>query len=85
MTPSWGIEPGPHWWEASAQPLHHPCSEWAQVYGHVQIVSYKEMIPLPERSHKKLESLVVLHCIKKPGRDLSKVAQIPYKCLQSGF
>ena len=26
MTPSPGIEPGPHWWEASAQPLRHPCS-----------------------------------------------------------
>ena len=20
------IEPGPHWWEANAQPLHHLCS-----------------------------------------------------------
>ena len=30
MTPSPGIEPGPHWWEAAweanAQPLRHPCS-----------------------------------------------------------
>ena len=26
MTPSPGIEPGPHWWEASALPLRHPCS-----------------------------------------------------------
>ena len=27
MTPSPGIEPGLHWWEANAQPLrHHPCS-----------------------------------------------------------
>ena len=26
MTPSPGIEPGSHWWEASAQPLRHPCS-----------------------------------------------------------
>ena len=30
MTPSTGIEPGPHWWEAAweanAQPLRHPCS-----------------------------------------------------------
>ena len=26
MMPSPGIEPGPHWWEASAQPLRHPCS-----------------------------------------------------------
>ena len=25
MMPSPGIEPGPHWWEASAQPLRHPC------------------------------------------------------------
>ena len=29
MTPSPGIEPGPHWWEASALPLrqHKPQSE----------------------------------------------------------
>ena len=26
MTPRPGIEPGPHWWEASAPPLRHPCS-----------------------------------------------------------
>ena len=30
MTPSPGIKPGPHWWEAvweaNAQPLRHPCS-----------------------------------------------------------
>ena len=26
MTPSPGIEPGPHWWEASALPLRRPCS-----------------------------------------------------------
>ena len=26
MTPSPGIEPGLHWWEANAQPLRHPCS-----------------------------------------------------------
>ena len=26
MTPSPGIEPGPHWWEASALTLRQPCS-----------------------------------------------------------
>ena len=26
MTPSPGIEPGPHWWEVSALPLRQPCS-----------------------------------------------------------
>ena len=26
MTPSLGIRPWPHWWEANAQPLCHPCS-----------------------------------------------------------
>ena len=29
MTPSPGIEPGPHWWEASALPLRQPCSPTA--------------------------------------------------------
>ena len=26
MTPSPGIEPGPHWWEANALTLRQPCS-----------------------------------------------------------
>ena len=26
MTKQPGIEPGPHWWEATLSPLHHPCS-----------------------------------------------------------
>jgi len=26
MTLGPGFEPGPHWWEASAIPLRHPCS-----------------------------------------------------------
>ena len=26
MTPSPGIEPGPHWWKASDLPLRQPCS-----------------------------------------------------------
>ena len=26
ITPSPEIKPGPHWWEASALPLCHPCS-----------------------------------------------------------
>ena len=28
MTPSPEIEPGPHWWEASALPLRQPCSPY---------------------------------------------------------
>ena len=30
MTPSPGIEPGPHWWEASALPLRQPCSMYTK-------------------------------------------------------
>jgi len=26
MTPSQGVEPRPHWWEASALTTRHPCS-----------------------------------------------------------
>ena len=30
MTPSPGIEPRPHWWEASALPLRHHCFHFSQ-------------------------------------------------------
>jgi len=54
MTPSLGIEPGPHWWEASALATTHVCrvlmrerqmmkGEWDLLV--ILIVNFKEVNP----------------------------------------
>ena len=32
MTPSPGIEPGPHWWKASDLSLRQPCSPYVHIH-----------------------------------------------------
>ena len=42
MTPSLGIDPGPHWWEASALTfLRHPCTPSS--YGHELVTMDTDM------------------------------------------
>ena len=42
MTPSPGIEPGPHWWKASDLPLHQPCSPKTKAQTKAQIPDWRQ-------------------------------------------
>ena len=60
MTPGLGVEPRPHWWEASALPLCHPCSptfRWAKTGGFVYLSKTERSTVEKLRSLEDLKDL----------------------------
>ena len=80
MTPSPGIEPGPHWWEANALTLRQPCSPHLSLFSCCLFIYFGYgLILIPNFS--QIKAGVYLNFVKKT-RDFSFSLKLEtLKCL----